>query len=104
MPLLTQLTGSRTRNQPGKGALAMPSKKQPLDLRSHRNLGRLLKGHRNQLMNTKLPYPKNSAQQRYLTGAIKSIDKLRCSLDGQAARDLGDDFDTRLYYGDDVPW
>jgi hypothetical protein len=48
-----------------------------------------------------LPYPQSSPAQRKLTKAIEAIDSLRSALDGQAARDLANDFDTRLYYPGD---
>lgn len=71
-----------------------------MTLAEHTKLGRQLKAIRRQLMSTRLPYPKCHPAQRKLTRAIAAIDSLKCSLDGQAGRDLGHEFSVSLYYGE----
>jgi len=69
-----------------------------IEAEDHQRIGRTLYQVQQALGRLDLPYPKTGKVGQAHRRAIDAIRRLRCELDSQAARDLGDEFDTRMYY------
>ena len=69
-----------------------------IEAEQHQRIGQTLFRVQQALGRLDLPYAKTGKVAQAQRRASDAIRRLRCELDAQAARDLGDEFDTRLYY------